>query len=263
MARYPTIRFTRLTLQIALLLVGINQCSRCAGAEQASQEMTSAESEEFPSGVADRLHEIAFIHNANGIDSLDLRSGRLRWRSSSASAPLVLAEGGLELVAAKFESGKLFLIAIDTTAGTVKQSWDTLADNFVSPQTCEMTADVTGSVLRVVWRVHTSYKGGANPSRAMVERAHVDATSSVEINLKTGAILKQEQANSEKINNRHEWPNDIRSTAFGGQVYSITAEYGKTEQAAISLVARDQTSGHVLWKYPLSVTANVGPLQRQ
>jgi len=263
MARLPTIRFAELTFLLVGPLLGFSLILPWMRAKD-SQEVKTPESVAFPGGVADRKTEIAFISNAGGIDSVDLRSGSRRWRSTSAVAPLTLVKGGSELVAASFDDGNLFLVLIEGNYGKTKQKWDLLAGVFVSPQTCAISTDVHESILRAVWSVHSRYKGGANLAPAVVERFNIDASGVVEIDLNSGAILKRERTKAEGMSNKHDWPSDLSEVKFGGRAYAITPRRGQDRgHQTLSLVAREERTDHVLWEYPLAGNAKASPRQRE
>ena len=224
------------------------------------RDLTSQHGARFPGGVADIAREVAFIGNGGGIDSIDLRSGHRRWRSTSAIAPLTLLDNGSELVAAGFDDGKMFIVTIENDSGDMRKRWDLSPGVFVSAQTCEIATEFRESKLDIIWNVHSRYKGGANLSPGAEQRFHIDASGMVEINLGSRAIEKQERTNLEDLSSKHQWPNDLIELTVNDRIYSIRP--GRGQETGLSLVARDRGVDRVLWEYPLVGVAKASPRQR-
>lgn len=232
-------------------------------ARKEDQEVLSPHGVRFPGGVADIAREEGFISNGEGIDSIDLRSGRLRWKSTSAIAPLTLLNKGSGVLAAGFESGEMFLVMIDSDSGKTSSRWDLSPGVFVSLQTCEIATEVHERILDVFWKVHSRYKGGANLSPGAEERLHVDTSGVVQIDLTKGVIVKQEKTDLENLSSRHDWPNDLTELTVDSRVYTIEPGHSQENgQQRLSLVARERGSDRVLWEYPLAGGAKASPRQR-
>jgi hypothetical protein len=244
-------------------LVLVSGLVASVAAREEDQQTVSLHGVRFPGGLADTAREIAFISNGVGVDSIDLRSGRRRWKSSSGIAPLTLLDNGSELVVAGFDDGKMFLVMIESDSGKTSRKWVLSPGVFVSPQTCEIATELHEPILDVLWNVHSRYKGGANLSPGAEERLHIDASGVVEIDIRNGAVVKQERTKLEDLSGKHDWPNDLTELTVGGRVYAIAPDQSQENaQQRLVLVARERATDRVLWEYPLVAIAKASPRQR-
>jgi hypothetical protein len=263
MARYSPVRVAELTVWLGILVLVFCSLSTSIGVGAQDREVGSPHGVRFPGGLADTEREVAFIANRDGVDSVDLRSGRRRWTTTSAIAPLTLLENGAQLVAAGFDDGKMFVVMIESSSGKTGKKLELSLGVFATPQTSEIVTQIREPILDLVWKVRSRYRGGANLSPGAEERFHVNAAGEVEIDVKNGVIVKQEKASVENLSGQHDWPNEITERTIGGRVYAITpGDLKENGQQETFLEARERETKQLLWKYPLVSVAKASPRQK-
>jgi hypothetical protein len=237
--------------------------STSVGVGEEGREVGSPHGVGFPGGLADIEREVAFIANGDGVDSVDLRSGRRRWTTSSAIAPLTLVENGSQLVAVGFDDGKMVVFMIESSSGKTGKKLELSLGVFATSQTSEIATKIREPILDLVWKVRSRYRGGANLSPGAEERFHINAAGEVEIDVKNGVIVKQEKVSAENLSGHHDWPNDITERTIGGRIYAITPGHLKENgQQETFLEARERETRQLLWKYSLMSVAKASPRQK-
>lgn len=147
----------------------------------------------FPMGIADPIEKIGFIINQNeGIDAIDLVNGKKIWTTDTPCYPLIAYDHQLAaLKVAKDGTNSISVIVFDKWGKILKVSESLQLQEWVdacniNSKDFEIDNWLRGNELYISWCVHTSYKGGANPSHEILELYKRDSEGVIHICLNTG-----------------------------------------------------------------------------
>jgi hypothetical protein len=166
-------------------------------AGQASRETLTKTRHCFPRGIPDSDGQRAYMRNTlGGIDSIDLKTGKLLWTSAAASIPLLLNRH--YLLASKYISENVIqVVKIDCKTGELVTTSEPI--NFPEgikissnrDQDFGLEARMANDTLKLVWQGRTRYEGGAPPPTYLRQKWQKQLSGIFEIDLVTGNVTSQ------------------------------------------------------------------------
>ena len=147
---------------------------------------------ELPRGIADTDGVVGFVSAVDGLDRLDLRTGRQIWGTSGARYPLALwrsrlialrtlpgPPAGLQLVTLDVDQPDTPLLSSDTIP--VPERTLTRPNSYI-----DVSIDREDLILR--WSATQTYEGGAPPTPEIEARASHAARGCARVSLSTGRV---------------------------------------------------------------------------
>jgi hypothetical protein len=149
----------------------------------------------FPHGVADEGGRVGFVLGRAGtITAIDLETGRVLWTTKDLARPLLVC-GERLLAYQSLAPNTLQVVALDVSDdGALTKVSDpvTFPDwvNIDPEDTREFSLAATADdhFLVLAWEAHAYYRGGAPPSRQVIEHARKDAAGIARVELDTGKV---------------------------------------------------------------------------
>ena len=151
----------------------------------------------FPNGISDAEGERGYIRNsAGGIDSIDLKTGKLLWATPDASVPLIVS--GAHLLAFKYISENVIqIVKIDSKTGEAATTSEPI--NFpegikvssTRDETFALDAKVIDTILELTWRGRTFYEGGAPPPKRILDKSQQQFSGMFQVDLATGTVTSK------------------------------------------------------------------------
>lgn len=151
----------------------------------------------FPNGISDAEGERAYIRNsAGGIDSIDLKTGKLLWTTPAASVPLIIS--GVHLLAFKYISENVIqIVKLNSKTGLAATTSEPI--NFPEGMKVASTQDETfalepkviDTILEIAWRGRTFYEGGAPPPKHIREKSQQQFSGVFQVDLATGTVTSK------------------------------------------------------------------------
>jgi hypothetical protein len=122
----------------------------------------------------------------------------------------------------------------------------------------QIGAELDGAIVRLHWRARARYRGGAAPSRQVLEQAARDEAASVAVDRSSGKVTPLPaspgaEAMAEPQSDAAA-PGVLEQKTIGARRYELALEAG-TENVRTVLRARDAHSGALLWE----ATIDEGP----
>lgn len=157
----------------------------------------------IPRGVAGADGEAGGIKNtSNGIDTLDLRTGRTRWSSTAATKPLIIFRD--MLAAWRTEPGRnhvirILLFKLSGAGDPVLISEPLVFPDWVVAEPAEsegfpVAVRVSDNGLLLCWRAQAHYRGGAAAPQSVIDQESRDAEGLFHIDLESGTVTRQTNA---------------------------------------------------------------------
>jgi hypothetical protein len=188
------IRFAALLL--SLLAAGVGRAAPVPGA--------ATRGVPFPGGVADADGKTAYVGCPKGraIDAIDLATGEMRWRSTSAERPLAVVGNrlaALEPDGEKRNAARIVLVNTRDGKEVLRTEPITFPDWVVitapsrpgEGRAFGCRAVVDKGDLYVRWQASAAYWGGPVPSRETLEAARKNAEGVVRVDLGDGTFQMQ------------------------------------------------------------------------
>jgi len=228
--------------------------------------------------VAQPDGSVGYIANgADGIDALDLLTGKTLWSSDEASRPLLVAKDRLVASSVEITSTNTLRISVLDT----KQNGKLLYHSSVSfPLWVEigpannnsLSMDVSlepindDCVVVIGWQAQSRYKGGAAPPEWIEQRDARNTSGVVYIDLYTGKVETLNTPHTTNIDatpslsDQSSWrfeQNAREAFAIGGRVYYLVDSTADAAAGQTALKARDLSSGKLLWETTLRNQRNI------
>ena len=149
----------------------------------------------LPDGVADYpAGKIGYVTNAeNGIDAIDLVTGKLFWKTAESDKPLWADKN--RLVAMKGDGNNIRILILDATkkGALISTSKPVVFPEWVSIQNSyghsfSYETYFLKNALLLKWEAHAHYAGGAAPSEEILADAKKDAAGVARFDLKSGQV---------------------------------------------------------------------------
>lgn len=225
----------------------------------------------FPRGLTDNAGRTGFVSLPDDtIVAVDLGSGGVRWRTSSAGRPLLTTDAGLLVV--RRSGGQVGLVLLDLETGEVVRDlgsmpvpswvgaeWDH-ADGFIA------LAHPRDGDAEVVWRANRRYRGGAAPPPNLVAaRSGIGGETGgvVDVDLTEGRI--EARADSPPGLLDEELAEHTRTAVSSGdRVFSLGSAQEPDGSTSVVLTASREGHDTPLWETVLDrgTTSRPPPLRQ-
>jgi hypothetical protein len=219
----------------------------------------------FPQGVADEGERVGFVQRrAGNITAIDLQTGKILWTTTELARPLLVC--GERLLAYRLLAPNVLQIvaavaSADGTLTTVSEpvtfpDWVTIDPEDSREFSLAATAD--DHFLLLAWEAHAYYRGGAPPSRQVIEQTRKDTDGVARVDLATGkvAMLPGEP--------RPKAPTSVLPTTaprlegaigeqcqIGPYIYALTEEHPDESRRRSILKKWQVGSGNLVWELDL------------
>lgn len=214
----------------------------------------------FPRGIADPSGERAFLRDqAGALVALDLRSGKVLWRTSAPMRPL-LARDGKVVAAHPAGAHALEIAVLDAADGKQLK----LSEPLALPDWIKVALDNTrdfildaeeeDGALILRWAAETRYRGGAAPSAKVLKAAERGAGGAARVDLTTGAVEELPDAGAElpeeppAATSGAAAPDVVEQREIGDKSFHLLAR--KMPSGTIQMLVRalDPKSSRTLWE---------------
>jgi hypothetical protein len=206
----------------------------------------------FPRGIADAEGRACVRDRASRLVAIDLENGRVLWRTSEPLRPLLIAHDEVIALRETTPSACVALPLDGGSAGTPQWVSDALplpAWAFTEGAQLEIAAEMRGMTIELHWRARARYRGGAAPSRAILEQAARDAEGTLAVDRSSGKVTPV----SDSAGNVPA-ADFLEEQRIGARSYRLVAENART-----ALRAADAGSGALLWEAILDEGPSRGP----
>jgi hypothetical protein len=204
-----------------------------------------------PFGIIDAGRQRAVLRRLpSGVEAVDLRTGQTAWETEMNALPLAIQDD--QVLARDFETAPdtLAFLLIDATDGRIMRRTESISlPWWVDTRDAgfALAATTEGKIFVVSWSTRRRYRGGAPPSRGLVEacaaehsagHAYVDTSGGI-------TVAKDESVASVEPGIRTE------GVPIGTMQYQVTAE--------AVLEARDTASNRIIWQHALGTAIRKAP----
>lgn len=205
----------------------------------------------FPNGIADAEGRHACVRDRAGhLVAIDLERGSILWRSSEPLRPLLAAPDEAIATTESFPAVCVGLRfdgagAIGWRSGVLPiPEWA-----FAGNASLTLAAEMHGATITIRWSARARYRGGAAPSREILEQAARDDHGAFAVDRGAGRVTPAPAPAS-----RPAEPDAILEQRIGTRTYTLVPESSGTV-----LRAADATTGAQLWQVRIDEGPPRGP----
>ncbi len=217
----------------------------------------------LPRGVADVENGVGWIANlSGGIDGISLRDGTRVTSTDLATYPLGVTDYGLLAAAFTLEAPNVMRIVLFDTSFPLPSVSETIPIEFPSwvslpnatPDDFRYSVRFGDTGVLLEWQAHGRYRGGAPPSKQVVEKHREDARGAVEIDLRSGSVTNRPSAALVASDDLE------RAMELGCAPYRVGGRWStqpwRVHGSIARLVAESSDQGEIMWLALSGATPN-------